>query len=420
MPSFQDLGALALKRGEPRTAAASGPPPVLLVADDRGLPSASRLLDGCPELIALPRAGQVLGAAFADVLVGHFLSGYPCIAIADPETVIRALAPVLAQQDLPGGPPVIAVVPDGTAVTVLLGAADRLAARLSSALGIGLRGAADVPEPDAGDGSSGRLTVVGLGPGTSALRAPAVQQALDQAEDIVGYLTYLNMAGPFRPEQRLHGSDNRRELDRARLALCLAAEGRRVVVVSSGDPGIFGMAAAVLEALDNADDPAWAGVQLEVLPGISAAQAAAARVGAPLGHDFCVLSLSDNLKPWQQIIQRLRLAARADLVIALYNPRSRARPTQFAEALAVLRVERAAATPVVIARDVGRPEEQVSVTTLAQVDPEQVDMRTLVIIGSSLTRCVVGGGDLVRVYTPRWYRPEPGPSAASSEGSSRG
>jgi cobalt-precorrin 5A hydrolase/precorrin-3B C17-methyltransferase len=394
-------------------------PPVLLVADERGLAAASRLLDACPELVALPRAGEVLGAALPDVLIGQFVSGNPCVPLADPETVIRALAPVLVQQDLPRGSPVVAVAPCGTAVTVLLGDGGRLAARLSSALGIGLADATNIPQPAARDGPSGRLTVVGLGPGTPALRAPAVQQALDEADDVVGYLTYLNMAGPFGPKQRLHGSDNRRELDRASLALRLAAEGRRVVLVSSGDSGIFGMATTVLEVLDAAGDPAWAGVELEILPGISAAQTAAARVGAPLGHDFCVLSLSDNLKPWRQIAERLRLAARADLVMALYNPRSRARPTQFSEALAVLRAERPAATPVIIARDVGRPGEQVRTTTLAKVDPEQVDMRTVVIIGSSLTRCVVGGG-VTRVYTPRWYPQDANPSVGSSEGSDPG
>jgi cobalt-precorrin 5A hydrolase/precorrin-3B C17-methyltransferase len=404
-----------VKIAKSEMAAPVGPAPVLLVADDAGLPSASRLLDACPELIAVPHAGGVLGAGLSTALIEQYRAGHACVALADTETVIRALAPVLAHQRSPAGPAVIAVAPAGTAVAPLLGDGAALGARLAAALGIGLAGAAADPEPAGGDAPRGRLTVVGLGPGTRALRAPAVQQALDQAEDIVGYLTYLNMAGPFRPEQHLHGSDNRRELDRARLALRLAAEGRRVVVVSSGDPGVFGMATAVLEALDEAAGPAWAGVEIEVLPGISAAQAAAARVGAPLGHDFCVLSLSDNLKPWRQIAERLRLAARADLVIALYNPRSRARPTQLAEALVVLRAERPPSTPVVIARDVGRPDEQVRVTTLADVDPEAVDMRTLVIIGSSLTRCVHGGG-LARVYTPRWYPPDAGPTSAPSDG----
>ncbi|SDX39273.1 precorrin-2 C20-methyltransferase / precorrin-3B C17-methyltransferase [Allochromatium warmingii] len=249
---------------------------------------------------------------------------------------------------------------------------------------------------------SGRLTVVGLGPGAAELMAPAVRAELDAAQDIVGYTTYVELAGPFRPDQRLLDSDNRQELARARLAFDLAAQGRRVVVVSSGDPGVFAMAAAVFEVLEQADDPAWHAVELAILPGISAAQAAAARAGAPLGHDFCVISLSDNLKPWSIIAHRLRHAVDADLVLALYNPRSLARPTQFADALAILRERRAPETPVVLGRDIGRAAESLTVTTLAALQPEQVDMRTVVIVGSSLTRQVARAAGGQWVYTPRW------------------
>lgn len=247
--------------------------------------------------------------------------------------------------------------------------------------------------------TQGRLTIVGLGPGGPEYRLPIVNKELEKATDILGYHPYIAQAGPFRADQRVQGSDNREEMARAHQALQLAAQGRRVVMVSSGDPGIFAMAAAVVEALA----PQVRAVELVILPGISAAQLAAAKVGAPLGHDFCVLSLSDNLKPWSQIEKRLRLAAEADLVMALYNPRSRARPQQFIEALAILRSCRAPQTPVVLGREVGRAGEQLVVTSLAEVDPEQVDMRTVLIIGSSQTRVLPRQDDGQWVYTPRWY-----------------
>jgi cobalt-precorrin 5A hydrolase/precorrin-3B C17-methyltransferase len=250
----------------------------------------------------------------------------------------------------------------------------------------------------------GRLAVVGLGPGCAELMAPAVRAELDRAGHIIGYDPYVRMAGPFRDDQVVHASDNRVEMDRARHAFTLAAQGAQVVVVSSGDPGIFAMASAVLEALDQSTDPDWHDrVELVILPGISAAQAAAARIGAPLGHDFCTLSLSDNLKPWPVILERLELAARADLVLALYNPISTARPWQLGEAFERLRTLRDGATPVVLGRDVGRPAETVRVTTLAAVTPDMVDMRTVVIVGSSQTRTVARPDGEPWVYTPRHY-----------------
>lgn len=233
---------------------------------------------------------------------------------------------------------------------------------------------------------------------------PAARKALDDAEDIVGYDTYVKMAGPLRLDQTVHASDNREELFRARQAFDLAATGRSVAVVSSGDPGVFAMAAAVLEALDGATDARWRGVELVILPGVSAALAAAARIGAPLGHDFCIISLSDNLKPWSVIIDRLEHAAAGDFAMAFYNPISKARPWQLGEAIALLRRHRVAETPVVLGRDVGRPAESVRITTLGDLTPEQVDMRTVVIVGSSTTR-VIDGTDWV--YTPRWYGTPP-------------
>lgn len=249
----------------------------------------------------------------------------------------------------------------------------------------------------------GRLSVVGIGPGCTELLAPGVRRALDQAEDVLGYETYVTMAGPYREGQCLHASDNREELQRAAHAFELAAQGRRVVMVSSGDPGVFAMAAAVMEALEASSDPRWQGVELEVLPGISAALATAARAGAPLGHDFCLISLSDNLKPWAVIEKRLQHAAAADLAMAFYNPISKARPWQLGRALDLLRQHREPQTLVVLGRDIGRPAEALRVLTLGELTPELVDMRTLVIIGSSQTRRFPrqGGGEWV--YTPRWY-----------------
>ncbi|TLX62755.1 precorrin-3B C(17)-methyltransferase [Stutzerimonas nosocomialis] len=263
---------------------------------------------------------------------------------------------------------------------------------------------ADQPlNPDRLGRRRGRLSVVGLGPGAADLMTPAVRQALDEAEDVLGYATYVDMAGPFRPDQLRHASDNREELQRARHAFELAAQGRRVAVVSSGDPGVFAMAAAVLEALEGDDDPRWHAVELQILPGVSAALAAAARAGAPLGHDFCMISLSDNLKPWTQIEKRLDHAGAADLAMAFYNPISRARPWQLGRALEIVRRHRGPETLVVLGRDVARPAESLQVLTLGELTPSMVDMRTLVIVGSSQTRRFARADGGQWVYTPRWY-----------------
>ncbi|WP_058544604.1 precorrin-3B C(17)-methyltransferase [Pseudomonas fluorescens] len=253
----------------------------------------------------------------------------------------------------------------------------------------------------------GRLAVIGLGPGAAELMVPAVKAELAQATDVLGYETYVRMAGPFRDDQVLHCTDNREEMQRARHAFELAALGRSVIVVSSGDPGVFAMAAAVLEALHESSDPAWHQVDLEILPGVSASLATAAQAGAPLGHDFCVMSLSDNLKPWSIIEKRLDLASEADLALAFYNPISRARPWQLGRALEIVGQHRTPQTPVVLGRDIGRPGQTLRVTTLGQLTAEQVDMRTMVLIGSSTT-CVfprAEGGEWV--YTPRWYGDKP-------------
>ncbi|MHC8365018.1 precorrin-3B C(17)-methyltransferase [Pseudomonas sp. ZT5P21] len=253
----------------------------------------------------------------------------------------------------------------------------------------------------------GRLAVIGLGPGAAELMVPAVKAELARANDVLGYETYVRMAGPFRADQTMHCTDNREEMQRARHAFELAAQGRSVVVVSSGDPGVFAMAAAVLEALHESIDVSWHNVELEILPGVSASLATAAQAGAPLGHDFCVLSLSDNLKPWDIIEKRLDLASQADLALAFYNPISRSRPWQLGRALEIVARHRTPQTPVVLGRDIGRPGQTLRVTTLGQLTPDQVDMRTMVLVGSSTT-CVftrAGGGDWV--YTPRWYGEKP-------------
>nr|WKF61432.1 Precorrin-3B C(17)-methyltransferase [Paraburkholderia busanensis] len=252
----------------------------------------------------------------------------------------------------------------------------------------------------------GRLTVIGLGPGRADLMVPAARRALAEATDVLGYDTYVKMAGPFRAGQRVHGTDNREELQRARHAFELASAGGSVVMLSSGDPGVFAMAAAVLEALEAAGDAddAWSAVELNIVPGVSAALATAAQAGAPLGHDFCMLSLSDNLKPWSVIETRLRHAAEADLVMAFYNPISRARPWQLDKALDIVRGYRSAATEVVLGRDIGRPGGTLRTLTLGELRSDDVDMRTMVIVGSSTTRRFstgAAGGDWV--YTPRWY-----------------
>ncbi|WP_410631713.1 precorrin-2 C(20)-methyltransferase [Amycolatopsis sp. cmx-4-83] len=243
-------------------------------------------------------------------------------------------------------------------------------------------------------GSGGEVVVVGLGPAGPEWLTPEASAELSEAEHIVGYGPYVARVAQKAGQQR-HASGNRVEADRAREALSLAAAGARVAVVSSGDPGVFAMASAVLEQVAAGHGT---GVRVRIVPGVTAAQAAASRVGAPLGHDYCVLSLSDRLKPWEIIEKRLDAAGAADLVLALYNPASRTRTTQLADARAVLLRHRSAETPVVVARDVGGPEEDIRVTTLGDLDPSTVDMRCLLIVGSSRTRAENG-----IVWTPRSY-----------------
>ena len=245
---------------------------------------------------------------------------------------------------------------------------------------------------------SGWVAVVGLGPGNDALVTPEVTDALAQATDVIGYIPYVARVAP-RPGLTLHATDNRVELDRAAHALTLAAQGARVVVVSSGDPGVFAMASAVFEALEQGPQD-WRALDIRVLPGITAMLAAAAAAGAPLGHDFCAINLSDNLKPWALIEKRLRLAAEADFAMAFYNPRSASRPEGFARALDVLRDTCADARPVLFARAVSTPQQQLRIVPLPDATPDMADMRTMVIVGSSRTRIVQMAAGQV-LYTPR-------------------
>ncbi|MGK8512816.1 precorrin-3B C(17)-methyltransferase [Nocardia asiatica] len=244
----------------------------------------------------------------------------------------------------------------------------------------------------------GEVVVVGLGPGAPEWTTEEVRAALAEATDLVGYTTYLNRV-PERAGQRRHASDNRVESERAAMALDLAKRGGRVAVVSSGDPGVFAMAAAVLE---EAADPQWRAVPVRVLPGLTAANAVASRVGAPLGHDYAVISLSDRLKPWEVVAQRLSAVAAADMAIAIYNPASSQRTWQVGAMRDLLLEHRKPDTPVVVGRDVGGPAESVRVVPLGDLDPEQVDMRTLLIIGASTTAAVETEAG-TRVYTSRRY-----------------
>lgn len=246
---------------------------------------------------------------------------------------------------------------------------------------------------------SGWVAVAGLGPGAETLITPEVSAALDEATDIIGYAPYVARVAD-RPGLMRHPSDNRVELDRAAHALNLAARGHRVVVASSGDPGVFAMASALFEALESGPGE-WREIDIRVLPGITAMLAAAARAGAPLGHDFCAINLSDNLKPWPLIERRLRLAVQADFAMAFYNPRSISRPEGFARTIDILRETCEAGRLILFARAVSTPQEELRIMTLDQATPEMADMRTMVIVGSSRTRMIDRTSGPI-LYTPRW------------------
>ena len=346
---------------------------------------------------SVPALAEAVRAALHDAKIAE--ASLACLLASEDEMAEPALHDAARELDVP-----LRFAPAQASVSAL--AARALPQLLAPhAVGEGLAIAvANAPiDPQRIGQRRGRVAVIGLGPGSAELMAPAVKAELARANDVLGYETYVRMAGPFRADQVLHCTDNREELQRARHAFELAAQGRSVIVVSSGDPGVFAMSAAVLEALEASDDPAWHRVELEMLPGISASLATAAQAGAPLGHDFCVISLSDNLKPWSIIEKRLDLAAEADLALAFYNPISRSRPWQLGQALDIVRRHRGPQTPVVLGRDIARPGQSLKAIRLGELQPEMVDMRTMVLIGSSTTRTFARADGGEWVYTPRWY-----------------
>lgn len=249
----------------------------------------------------------------------------------------------------------------------------------------------------------GKLAIVGTGPGSENWMSKEVKEVLQTSTDWVGYKTYLNLVEPLRKNQQRHESDNRVEIERAKSALELAATGRSVAVVSSGDPGIFAMAAAVFEVLERENKPQWQSIEIQVCPGISAMQAAAAVVGAPLGHDFCAISLSDILKPWSVIAERIDAAAKADFVMAFYNPVSQQRTWQLEKAKEIILRWRSPDTPIVLARNLGRTGQFTEIKTLDRLRSEDADMRTVILIGSSKTRVISRTNNNPWVYTPRRF-----------------
>lgn len=243
-----------------------------------------------------------------------------------------------------------------------------------------------------------KLFIIGTGPGAPELLVPAATTALQQCTDLVAYHLYLQLLGDLIKGKTCHDSPLGEEVDRARLSLDTVANGKTTALISSGDAGIYAMASVVFELLGTDENPQWKSVEIEVIPGISAMQLAAARVGAPLGHDFCTISLSDLLTPWAVIEKRLHAAAAGDFVVAFYNPVSKRRDWQLNTARDILQAQRGAKTPVIVARNLGRTTESVNVITLEQLDARHIDMLTLVMVGNSETRNIGKW-----VYTPRGY-----------------
>lgn len=249
---------------------------------------------------------------------------------------------------------------------------------------------------------TGSLTVVGLGPGNPEQMTPEALAAVTAAEEFFGYFPYIDRLD-LRSDQRRHASDNREELTRAKAALDMAAKGGKVCVVSGGDPGVFAMAAAVCEAIDEGPVE-WREIDFSVVPGVTAMLAVAAKAGAPLGHDFCAISLSNNLKPWEIIEKRLIAAAEAGFVMAFYNPVSKARPHQLGDAFALLRRHLPGEIPVIFGRAAGRPDEATRIVPLAEAESGTADMATCVIVGTAETRIIERHGKQPIVYSPRYFK----------------
>ena len=280
-----------------------------------------------------------------------------------------------------------------------LRAAKRKSARATCAIGA----APAIIDPDQVGKGCGRLVIVGIGPGHAGWRVPDASSAVAAATDLVGYGLYIDLLGGLADGKVRHDYPLGEERERVAFALELAAGGKQVAIISSGDAGIYAMGSLVYELIDTAGIEAWRRLAVEMVPGVSALQAAAARTGAPLGHDFCTISLSDLMTPWEAIERRIKAAAEGDFVIAFYNPVSMRRRVQFGQACAILRDHRPPQTPVIIARNLGREEEKITVVDLCDLETDMIDMLTVVVIGSSETRIIPGAGGPVRVYTPRGY-----------------
>jgi cobalt-precorrin 5A hydrolase / precorrin-3B C17-methyltransferase len=413
----------------------------IVIVEQHSVPLARRIGTALPEAVLYGIAKRTTDVDIPCTNVGDtvrslFTDGTPIVGICSAGLLIHALAPLLSDQR--NESPVLAVAVDGSTVFPLLGelhGANDLARQIGDVLqvaptasAIALAAESDagrlrpmpasphdipyhlasgvVPHPldrNAVGQGRGWLAIVGTGPGGDQWMSPEVRDVLQAATDWVGYSTYLNLAEPLRQGQRRHDSDNREELERASMALDLAADGRAVALVSSGDPGIYAMAAAVFEVLEHGDKPSWHHIDIQVCPGISAMQAAAARVGAPLGHDFCVISLSDILKPWTAIEQRITAAVQADFVLAFYNPVSQQRTWQLQKAKEIMLQWRSPETPVIIARNLGRPGEKVTIKPLDQLTAGDADMRTILLVGSPQTRAIQRSDGRLWVYTPRRF-----------------
>ena len=248
----------------------------------------------------------------------------------------------------------------------------------------------------------GQLNVVGIGPGQKDWRTPAVARAIMDSSHIVGYRLYLDLISDLVKHKICFTSELSKEVDRARKALDLAGEGKTVALVSSGDAGIYALATLVFELIDKENQPKWNRIKIKIEPGISAVQAAAARAGAPLGNDFCAISLSDLLTPWEQIERRLRAAVDGDFIIAVYNPASKRRQEHLERAKEIFLSKRSKKTPVVLARNLGREGESLKIIDLAKLSSHMVDMLTIIIVGNSQT-CSVNFGEYFKIYTPRGY-----------------
>ncbi|MCS6941533.1 MAG: precorrin-3B C(17)-methyltransferase [Geminocystis sp.] len=388
----------------------------IVTLNERGLQTAGRIKRGIEDALIYGLASgcqeaDVLYEDFSQLVRELFSQGVGIIGICTTDILIRAVTPLL--HDNWQESPVIAVGEDGGVIVPLLGKMETVKG-IARQIGEVLRGMAAKPTSgetwlgrgrgnvDEVEGNRGKVTLVGIGPGSTALLTPQALQALLSATDWVGYNRYLDLVEYLRkPETVCHASDNRQELERAKMALQLAEKGKRVALISGGDVGIYGMAATLFEVIEK-NPGKWEGVDIEIASGISAMQVAAALTGAPLGHDFCVISLSNLLKPWDIIAQRIELAARGDFVIVFYNPVSKQRRWQLDKAKEILLKWRLPHTPVILGHNLTREGEKIEIIKLIDLNGQAADMNTTIIVGSSQTRIVRRGGKQW-VYTPRQY-----------------